>query len=352
MSETKGNTRVWLTAGTLVKNYKIDARLAASGIGEVYLAQERRSKRVVSFKILPAPLQYTQVQLEALAEKMNQQVMPSHPAICETYEIGVTENGKLFIASEYVHGQSLDTLVNAKAHLEVTSIAEQIAEALNVAHESGLVHADLKMSNVMLTANGKVKLLDFGMGKYRHLWERSEDEQLPSGVRHLSPEHVNGRTLTPQSDLFSLGTILYELVTGVAPFSGETSLKVSAAIVWNQPTAMSELTDNVSAEFSASIFKLLGKDSSQRTVSAPALLAELKQLRVSQAPPPKHFPAAMWQAGQRFLGSDDGQLVAGFGRGALHFVFNDGAGWVVFGLATLAACYALVSFLTLVGIKH
>lgn len=354
MSEAKGKneTRVWLTVGTLVGHYRIDARIAASGTGEVYQAKDRNSQRVVALKILPVPPNCEAAQLEALAQQFNQQALPSHPAICETYEVGVTETGKLFIATEYVSGHSLDTLLNANAKLDVEKIASQIAEALQAAHESGFIHTDLKMSNVMLAADGKVKLLDFGLMKYRKLWERNEEDERPSSVRHLTPEHVNARPLTSQSDLFSLGTMLYEMVTGVAPFTGETPLKVCAAIVWNKPQPIAELTDGVSAEFCESIANLLEKDLSQRTTSAAALLVELKQQLARHTPPPKHFGAAMFQAGQRFIGTEDGQMVAGFGKGALQFVFNDGAGWIVFGLSAVAACYALVSFLTILGIKH
>ena len=354
MSEATGKneTRVWLTTGTLVRNYKIDARIAASGMGEIYLAINRSSKQVVALKILPAPPNCNAEQLEALAQQMNKQAMPSHPAICETYEVGVTETGKLFIASEYVSGHSLDALLHAKASLEVEKLAEQIAEALQAAHESGLIHTDLKMSNVMVTADGKVKLLDFGLLKYQQMWQRSEEDQRPSSVRHLAPEQVNSRPLTPQADLFSLGAMLYELVTGVAPFAGETPLQVCAAIVWHKPQPMAELVDGVSAEFAESIATLLEKDPGERTPSAGAFLSEVREQLVRHTPPPKYFGTAMFQAGQRFIGTEDGQMVAGFGKGALQFVFNDGAGWAVFGLATVAACYALVTFLAIIGIKH
>jgi eukaryotic-like serine/threonine-protein kinase len=352
MSRAKSETRIWLTAGTLVRNYKIDARIAASGIGEIYRAINRSSKQVVALKILPAPPRCNVEQLEALALQMNRQVIPSHPAICEIYEVGVTEDGKLFVASEYVHGHSLDTFLAAKADFDVENFAEQMAVALQVAHESGLVHADLKMSNVMLTADGKVKVLDFGLTKYKQLCQRNAEDQKPSGVRHFSPEHVNDRTLTAQTDLFSLGAMLYEMVTGVAPFTGETPLKVCAAIVWNKPQPIAELTDRASAEFGQSIAKLLEKDPNERTASAEALLAELMEQRVSLTPPPKHFGAAMFQAGQRFMGSEDGQMVAGFGKGAFQFVFNDGAGWVVLAVSAVVACYALVSFMSLIGLKQ
>lgn len=354
MSEAKGKNenRVWLTAGTLVRNYKIDARIAASGMGEIYRAVNRSSKQVVALKILPAPPHCKAEQLEALAQQMNQQALPSHPAICETYEVGVTETGKLFIATEYVIGQSLDTLLAAKSHLDVVKFAEQTAAALQAAHESGLIHGDLKMSNVMLTVDGKVKLLDLGLMKYQQLWQRSEEDQRPSSVRHLAPEQVNARPVTPLSDLFSLGALLYELVTGVAPFAGETPLQVCAAIVWNKPQPIAELVDGVAAEFAESIATLLEKDPSQRPPSAAAFLSEVRQQLVRHTPPPKYFGTAMFQAGQRFIGTEDGQMVAGFGKGALQFVFHDGAGWVVFGLSVLVACYALVSFLTLIGVKH
>ncbi len=359
MSEVtrKDENRVWLTAGTLVRTYKIDARIAASGMGEVYLAKERKSQRVVALKVLPAPPNCHAEQLAALAEQMNQQAKPIHPAICETYEVGVTETGKLFIAMEYVSGHSFDTLLTAKASLDLTTLAEQLASALQAAHESGFVHTDLKMSNVMLTADGKVKLLDFGLTAYKKLCQRSEEDERPSSVRHLSPEHVNARPLTAQADLFSLGAMLYELATGEAPFTGETPLQVCAAIVWNKSQPLTALTESVSGEFSSGEFsetiaRLLEKDLSQRTASAAALQAELREQIVRHTPPPRHAGAAMLQAGQRFMGSEDGRMVAGFGKGALHFVFNDGAGWAVFGLATVAGCYALVSFLHLVGVAR
>ena len=133
-------TRAWLTTGTMVRHYVIDARVAASGTGEVYLAKDRNSRRTVALKLLPAPPHCKGKQLEALAQQMSQQAMPRHSAICETYEVGVTEDGKLFVASEYVNGQSLDTLMQADVSLDVEKIAKQIALALEAAHECGRLH--------------------------------------------------------------------------------------------------------------------------------------------------------------------------------------------------------------------
>ena len=136
----KEATRVWLTTGTMVRNYVIDARIAASGTGEVYLAKDRNSRRIVALKLLPAPPNCKAEQLEALAQQMSQQTMPRHSTICETYEVGVTEDGKLFVASEYISGHSLDELRLAGVSLDVEKIAKQIALALEAAHECGRLH--------------------------------------------------------------------------------------------------------------------------------------------------------------------------------------------------------------------
>jgi serine/threonine protein kinase len=363
MSENKekDTTRVWLTTGTLVKNYVIDARIAASGMGEVYLAKERKSKRQVALKILPAPPHCNTEKLEALAEQMNQQTMPKHAGICETYEVGVTENGKLFIVSEYVRGHSLDTLLMAKTELDMEKVAKQIATALQAAHEAGRVHTDLKLSNIMLTASGKVKILDFGMTRYKQLWQEGSDTGLPktevqpSSVRHLAPEHVNGLALTPQTDLFSLGTVLYELLTGEAPFTGETPLKVCAAIVWNKPQPVLDTVAEAPPVLSACIGKLLEKDQTQRMPSAQALLSALRQPHLPEIPDGGPLSAKVFHARHAFqhiFVTDEGRMVFDFSRGFWHVLFSDGSNYIAIGLATLAAAYALFTFLTLIGLKH
>jgi serine/threonine protein kinase len=363
MGESKGKdqSRVWLTTGTLVRNYVIEARIAASGMGEVYLAKERQSKRQVALKILPAPPNCSGEKLAALAEQMNRQACPTHPSIAETYEIGVTENGKLFIASEYVSGHSLDTLLMAKANLDVEKIAEQIALALQAAHEAGRVHADLKMSNVMVTISGKVKLLDFGLTKYKQLWQTDGENNLPqtevqpSSLRHCAPEHVNGLPCTPQTDLFSLGTILYELLTGIAPFTGETPLKVCAAIVWQKPQSILDLVAEAPPAFCSTIHRLLEKNQAQRLPSTQALLAELREPYLTELESRKHLGAKMFHAGlamRNAFVTDEGRMVCDFSRGFWHVLFNDGSQYVAVTLATLMAAYALLTFLSLIGLKH
>lgn len=359
MSGANRNTaaRVWLTTRTVVRNYVIDARLAASGTGEVYLAKDRTSKREVALKILPAPPHCKPAQLAALAQQMNSQSMPRHPFICETYEVDVTEDGKLFIASEYVSGQSLDVLLQARVSLDTEKIAEQIAVALQAAHEGGRLHTDLKFSNVMLTPSGNVKVLDFGLTKYRQLCQQNEADSeplaglQPSSVRHFAPEHVNGITYTAQTDLFSLGAMLYEMLAGVAPFIGETPLQVCAAIVWKKPQPLLELVHGAAPALCASIDKLIEKDQSRRTSSAQALLAELRQPLVDATLSAQNHVAQARQSIQSFFVTDDGQLVAGFGKGLCQFLCNDAAKYAVISMTVLGACYTLFSFLTLIGLK-
>jgi serine/threonine-protein kinase len=351
-------TREWLTAGTTVRNYVIGSRIAATGVGEVYLAKERATQREVALKLLPAPPHCSPVQLQALTRQISLQKPPQHPNICEIYEAGVTENGKLFVAAEYVKGQSLDEMLRAGATCDIAKIAQQTATALHAAHAAGRLHADLKLSNLLLTRGGNVKVLDFGLALFKRCWQPLGQNGLPpahlnaSALRHLSPEHVDGTPLTAQSDLFSLGTILYELLTGQAPFNGASPAEICTAIVTEKPYAITAYAPCADPLLCSGVFRLLEKNPHKRPNSAVAFLAGLQQARAQAAPKARIARAPQDKtASARPSPANDWRMVSDFGKGAWQVVFSSGLTFLIGGAALMAAGWSLLSFVSLIGAK-
>ena len=228
MSDRRPNeeTPVDLLAG----RYRIDSPLGAGGMGEVFLAQDTLLERRVAIKLLPAEVQTDPIARGRLRREALAAASLDHPFICKVYEIGDAE-GRLFIAMEYVEGETLH-VVARRALLpmrQVVEMATELAEALEEAHRRGVVHRDLKPANVMITPQGHVKVMDFGLAKPlapdsgAEMGSDAATLLTESGARvgtpgYMSPEQVLGGPLDPRSDIFSLGVILHELATGDTRF--------------------------------------------------------------------------------------------------------------------------------------
>ena len=225
-----------ITAGTRFDRYEILSPLGKGGMGEVYLAQDTRLKRKVALKLLPASFTQNAERLRRFEQEAYAASALNHPNIITIYEIG--ESGEFhFIATEFIEGNTLrqqmaDTRMNLREALE---IAVQIASALAAAHAAGIVHRDIKPENIMLRPDGLVKVLDFGLAKLTESQALANDTDavtvaasntepgvVMGTVRYMSPEQTRGLKVDGRSDIFSLGVVLYELVTGRAPFEGAT----------------------------------------------------------------------------------------------------------------------------------
>ena len=260
-------------------------------MGEVYLARDTQLDRTVALKILPSDIAADPQRLRRFVQEARAAAALKHSHIAHIYEIGEAE-GQHFIAMEFVEGLPLSARIKGSplAVSEIVELGIQLADALDEAHSKGITHRDIKPSNVMITARGDAKLLDFGLAKVRRSidQERSDDistqlkttEGIVVGtVMYMSPEQALGQVVDFRSDIFSLGTVLYEMATGRLPFTGSTKTEVIDRIAHAQPEAISRFNYDVPTDLERIIRKCLEKDKSRRYQSARELQVDLENLK-------------------------------------------------------------------------
>jgi serine/threonine protein kinase/Tfp pilus assembly protein PilF len=272
--------------GQTLTHYRIVAKIGAGGMGEVYQARDERLERDVALKVLPASAladktARNRFRKEALAlSKLN------HPNIATIFDFD-TDGGVDFLAMEYVVGETLAQKIAGASLSEkdVLAIAVQIADALEEAHEHGIVHRDLKPGNIMVTPKGRVKVLDFGLARLLlpaaslMSAETVSEAQGASGtLPYMAPEQLRNESLDPRSDIFSLGTVLYEIATGRGPFADSNSSRVIEAILHRVPVQPRALNARLSPELERIILKCLEKSPELRYQSAKELAVDLRRL--------------------------------------------------------------------------
>src|ERR1700680_5063168 len=225
-----------LIPGTRFGPYEIQSLLGAGGMGEVYRTRDTRLQRTVAIKVLPAHLS-SNPELRARFEQEAKSISAlQHPNICVVHDIG-SQDGVDFMVMEYVAGQTLDKLIPAGglATDQAVRYATQVADALARAHAAGIVHRDLKPANIIVSEDGRVKLLDFGLGKLTAMTGRddvqTEEGTIVGTVAYMSPEQAEGKKVDARSDIFSFGSVLYEMVTGQRAFQGENRISTLSAIL-------------------------------------------------------------------------------------------------------------------------
>ena len=258
--------------GKTVGHYRITARLGAGGMGEVFLAEDTRLDRKAAIKFLPADLADDPDRRQRFLTEAKAASALNHPHVCVVYDVGETEDGLPFIAMEFVEGQSLSDLVKQGSPeiSSVVAIAVQVADALDAAHSRRIVHRDIKPENISLNERGEVKVLDFGLAK-RMLQESDDslgttlaEQQTQEGhvlgtPRYMSPEQAVGKAVDHRSDLFSLGSVIYFLLTGRPPFAGANLGEVLDNVVHKQPEAIARFNYDVPPELERITLKLLAK---------------------------------------------------------------------------------------------
>jgi len=276
--------------GKTVGQYRITAKLGAGGMGEVFLAEDTRLERKAAIKFLPTETAANPGRRQRFLNEARAASALNHPHICIVYDVGETEDGLPFMAMEFVEGQSLDVLVKG-GPLEISRVVEiavQVADALDAAHSRRIVHRDIKPANISLTARGQVKVLDFGLAKRMptdtgaHGVTQDLQQTQPGIVlgtpSYMSPEQALGKDLDHRSDLFSVGVVLYELVTGRQPFTGSNAIEIVNNIVNGQPPAIARLNYNVPPELERITLKCLQKQPDRRYQSARELMVDLRNL--------------------------------------------------------------------------
>jgi Tol biopolymer transport system component len=269
-----------LRAGAKLGNFEIVELLGRGGMGEVWRARDARLKRDVAIKVLPAGLARDPDRIARFEREARAAGALNHPNIVAVYDIGC-DNGTYWIASELVHGDTLRRAIE-RGPLpapKAIEIAMQVAAGLAAAHAAGLVHRDLKPANIMVTRDGQVKILDFGLAKQRHdaqdstITDLTDEGAVMGTAGYMSPEQVRGEAVDYRSDLFSFGVVLYEMLCGKRAFAGASSVEVMNAILKDHPP---ELPASVPPALSRIVRRCLEKEQARRFQSAADLAFALQ----------------------------------------------------------------------------
>jgi len=308
-----------ISAGVRLGRYEIRSQLGAGGMGEVYLALDTELDRTVAIKILPEALASDQQRLQRFIQEAKAASALNHPHILTIYEIGATGTSR-FIATEFIDGETLRQRISAGMKLlEILEISVQAGSALAAAHAAGIIHRDIKPENIMVRRDGYVKLLDFGLAKLTEPQGSITDTEAPTRTRfntsagtvlgtanYMSPEQAKGTAVDARADLWSLGAVLYEMVTGHAPFVGETPNETISLILQKEAAPLTRYSHEVPAELERIITKALTKDREARYQTAKDLLIDLRNLRrklevdaeINRTMPPEFRSATSTSSGQ------------------------------------------------------
>jgi eukaryotic-like serine/threonine-protein kinase len=278
--------------GQSIGHYQIESLLGVGGMGQVYLARDERLGRKVALKLLPEHLTADETQLSRFKAEARSASALNHPNILTVYEIGA-EGNRHFIATEFIGGITLRaSLTRGRMNLhDALEIAVQVASALAAAHETGVVHRDMKPENIMLRPDGYVKVLDFGIAKLTEQRPVPDlDEVGTTAVlqtrpglvlgtaRYMSPEQTRGQTVDARSDIWSLGVVIYEMIAGIPPFHGETPSDSIASILTTEPLPLSGVLPEVPLNLESIVQKALCKNRDKRYQTINEMLADLRNL--------------------------------------------------------------------------
>ncbi len=305
--------------GRTLKQYRITEKLGQGGMGEVYLAEDTRLKRQVALKVLPEEVTADPSRRARLEREAQAVAALNHPNIVTIYSVEEVE-GQFFITMELVKGQLLSALLkpDGMALPQLFDIFIPLADAVAAAHERGITHRDLKPDNVMLDSAGRVKVLDFGLAKVtEEMAEGSEstdathlptaavtaEGQILGTVHYMSPEQAEGRSVDTRSDVFSLGIVLYEMLTGTRPFQGQSPISTISAILKDTPDSVTDLKTGLPRHMDRIVRRCLHKDPDRRYQTAKELRNELEELQAEQEKSPlepsassPQRPAWIWPA--------------------------------------------------------
>ncbi len=320
-----------LTSGSRLGTYEIQSPLGAGGMGEVYRATDTKLGRDVALKVLPGEMAKDAERLGRFRREAKVLAQLDHPNIVTIYSVEECD-GVHFLTMQLVEGLPLDRLIcqNGLPVEQIVEIAEALADALSAAHEKDIVHRDLKPANVMVTNQGRVKVLDFGLAKdirASNLGDATltSDSRTQVGVvmgtpAYMSPEQTSGRPLDHRTDIFSLGVLLHEMATGRRPFEGNSSAELVSAILRDAPPSVTEKRPDLPSDLARIIRRCLEKDPRHRLQTARDVSNEFRDLARTIAGPAS-IPTSTARAN---VASDSGTARAdeGFWVAVLPFKYS------------------------------
>src|SRR5438105_1904264 len=283
-----------IDAGTKLGRYEIRSKIGAGGMGEVYRARDEKLNRDVAIKVLPILLSQDQDRLRRFEQEAQAAGALNHPNILAVHDVGM-HDGAPYIVSELLEGEELREQLNdgSLPQRKALDYAQQIAQGLAAAHEQGITHRDLKPENLFVTTDGRVKILDFGLAKLRPLRNESVSSEIDTRkqitdpgtvmgtVGYMSPEQVRGHEADHRSDIFSFGSILYEMLSGQRAFRRETMAETMTAILKEEPPELSETNAKISLPLEKIVRRCLEKKPEGRFHSASDLAFALEALSTS-----------------------------------------------------------------------
>jgi serine/threonine-protein kinase len=347
-----------LAEGDRLGRYTVVRLIAAGGMGEVYLARDPELGRKVAVKVLNRKFDARERSVERFVREAKAASALNHPHILVIHEIGLTEAGSRFIVSEYVEGETLREVVNRRRMpvREVVETAVQVAGALAAAHRAGIIHRDIKPENIILRPDGYAKVLDFGLAKLEPVQPSvfgAEDEtvkrnQTAEGVvmgtiSYMSPEQARGERVDERTDIFSLGAVIYEMLSGSSPFAGGSAPERFANLLKADPPPLDRYRDDVPDALRGVVERMLSKDREDRQPSMTTVVAELKSLDAAAYAPRGGTAAERTVSNQETIAIEPQATAAtGMGRRPAAWLY-----WAAGGLALLivigGASYTLVS---------
>jgi serine/threonine protein kinase/tetratricopeptide (TPR) repeat protein len=267
--------------GKTVSHYKILEKLGEGGMGVVYEAEDTKLKRTVALKFLPPELTRDLEAKERFIREAQAASALQHHNICTIHDIDETPEGQLFIVMDCYEGETLKNKIKEKRikKKEVVDIAIQIGQGLEKAHEKGIIHRDIKPANIFITNDGVVKILDFGLAKLSGQAQLTKDSSTLGTVAYMSPEQLSGKEVDQRTDIWSLGVVLYEMLTEKLPFKGDYEQAVTYSILNEQPESVTSLRTGVPMELERIVNKCIQKDPDERYQTVIDLVADFLHLQ-------------------------------------------------------------------------
>ena len=276
--------------GSTLSHYRVVELLGRGGMGEVYAAEDLRLRRKIALKVLPPAMAADPERRRRFEREAQAIAALNHPGIVTIHSVE-QEQGTAFLTMELVQGKTLGESVPAGGLplADFLAIAIPLADAVNAAHEQGILHRDLKPSNVMVTPDGRVKILDFGLAKLTEPPSAAvglpqgplttSDGQIVGTLFYMAPEQAEGKTIDQRADIFALGVMLYELAAGVRPFAGETNVSILTSLLRDTARPITELRRDLPPALGEIVQRCMEKDPAQRYSSAAQLRADLEKVR-------------------------------------------------------------------------